>query len=106
MHASEVPYVFDGILNTAGGVFPELAGESMLPYPLSLLLVHPGLSHQMVAYWTNFAATGDPNGFGLPHWFPYNPGSDQFQSLTSTGSGPISNFASEHQCSFWATLGI
>jgi para-nitrobenzyl esterase len=106
MHASEVPYVFDGILNTVGGVFPELAGESVLPYPLSLLLVHPGLSHQMVAYWTNFAATGDPNGFGLPHWFPYNPDSDQFQSLTSTGSGPISNFASEHQCSFWATLGI
>ena len=108
-HGTELSYVFDGILDVAGGVFPELAGASLLPYPLSALTVaHPSLARQMVAYWTNFAATGNPNGSGLPRWAPYSPGSDQFQSLTSagSGSGPISNFASEHQCSFWATLGI
>jgi carboxylesterase type B len=22
----------------------------------------------MSSYWVNFAATGDPNGKGLPHW--------------------------------------
>lgn len=109
MHATELSYVFDGILDTAGGAFPELAGASLLPYPLSALTVaHPALARQMMAYWTNFAATGNPNGPGLPAWSPYNPASDQFQSLTSAGSGtgPISNFASEHQCAFWSTLGI
>lgn len=29
------------------------------------------LSRQMVAYWTNFAKTGNPNGEGLPHWGAY-----------------------------------
>jgi para-nitrobenzyl esterase len=106
MHSTELPYVFNGILNTTGGIFPELAGVSLLPYPLSVMTIHPALANQMVAYWTNFAATGNPNGPGVPNWSPYSASSDQFQSLTSSGSGPISTFASDHQCAFWATFGI
>lgn len=30
------------------------------------------LSDLMTSYWVNFAATGDPNGKGLPAWQPYN----------------------------------
>lgn len=26
------------------------------------------LADMMSSYWVNFAATGDPNGEGLPHW--------------------------------------
>lgn len=29
-------------------------------------LAHYDLSRVMIRYWTNFAATGDPNGSGLP----------------------------------------
>ena len=30
------------------------------------------LSEQMMCYWTNFAATGDPNGSGLTEWIPFD----------------------------------
>jgi carboxylesterase type B len=26
------------------------------------------IADRMSSYWANFAATGDPNGTGLPHW--------------------------------------
>jgi carboxylesterase type B len=26
------------------------------------------IAEMMSSYWANFAATGDPNGNGLPHW--------------------------------------
>lgn len=51
-HTSEVPYVF-GTLDA-------------LPRPWTD--VDRRLSETMMAYWTNFATRGDPNGPGLPAW--------------------------------------
>jgi para-nitrobenzyl esterase len=52
-HSDELEYVF-GTLDTR-------VGAKWRP-------IDRALSDQMIAYWTNFARTGDPNGPGLPHW--------------------------------------
>ena len=39
------------------------------------------LSDTIADYWVNFAATGDPNGPGLPVWPKYNSNLDMVQIL-------------------------
>jgi para-nitrobenzyl esterase len=62
------------------------------------------LSNAMVSYWTNFAASGDPNSPATPTWSPYNSTADQFQSLippTPTVE-PTGEFSTDHLCDdFW-----
>ena len=53
-HTSELGFVF--------GIF------AMAPAPEA----DRAISAIMQSYWTNFAKTGDPNGPGLPKWFPYD----------------------------------
>ncbi len=38
-----------------------------------------------IAYWVNFAKTGDPNGAGLPVWPRYDVGSDHLMDFTNAG---------------------
>ncbi len=40
-----------------------------------------------IAYWVNFAKSGDPNGGGLPQWPTYSTTSDQL--LDFTNAGPV-----------------
>jgi para-nitrobenzyl esterase len=55
-HAGEIEYVF-GALDTLRDVPWEAADRK--------------LSDLMMAYWSNFARAGDPNGPGLPEWPRY-----------------------------------
>ena len=59
-HASEIPYVF---------------GTFFWPFPWED--ADHKLSDAMSSYWVNFAATGNPNGKGLPKWPAYNAADDQ-----------------------------
>jgi para-nitrobenzyl esterase len=42
------------------------------------------LSDTMMSYWVNFAASGNPNGKGLPQWSTYNSNADQWMELNET----------------------
>jgi para-nitrobenzyl esterase len=42
------------------------------------------LADQMSSYWVNFAASGDPNGKGLPQWAPYDRESEPYQDFGET----------------------
>lgn len=57
-HGSEIPYVFDNL--------------AVVSRPWADADRHA--ADIMSSYWANFAATGDPNGPGLPEWPAYDAG--------------------------------
>ncbi|WP_174274027.1 carboxylesterase/lipase family protein [Sphingomonas bacterium] len=74
-HTAEVKYVF-------GNLSPPPPGRG---------IGTPGArdretSDQMMAYWTNFARRGDPNGPGLPAWPAYAGPGSQVLAITPAGA--------------------
>jgi para-nitrobenzyl esterase len=63
-HTAELPYMFGN--PPANGSWTSSDTE---------------LSSIMTAYWVNFAATGDPNGKGLPTWTAYNAKKNDAQAM-------------------------
>jgi para-nitrobenzyl esterase len=82
-HGSEIEYVF-------GNLDPDRAGWTD---------EDRHLAHVMTGYWANFAATGDPNGPGLPRWPAYSPDVPAVMEVGG-GFGPIA-VAEPHRLDFW-----
>jgi para-nitrobenzyl esterase len=63
----------------------------------------PGYTQEMLGYWTQFAATGNPNGTGnatAPMWPGYSPDASQYMQLLDPTPAANTNLRSE-QCDFW-----
>jgi len=80
-HAAELPYVF-------GTMSPR--GASPVEAPLSLTTegawteIDRQLSETMMAYWTQFVATGNPNRDDLPAWPEFDGLTDQYLEFGET----------------------
>jgi para-nitrobenzyl esterase len=51
------------------------------------------LSEEIIAYWTNFAKTGDPNGPGLPEWPRYDKTSEVMHLDAASKASPDTTHA-------------
>jgi para-nitrobenzyl esterase len=85
-HTDELFYVFD-----------TFASMPLTPTP-----AESALSQQMQSYWFNFAASGNPNGAGLPYWNAYDPRVDNALEL-DTPIGETSGIDAAG-CNFWDTV--
>lgn len=45
------------------------------------------VQERMLQFWVNFAASGDPNGQGLPSWQRFMPTQDRYMQISANGDG-------------------
>jgi para-nitrobenzyl esterase len=86
-HGSELQFLFDGL------------GRQPVKPPLTP--AERELAQTMVRYWTNFAKTGNPNGYRLPEWRRLGSRGATILSLEPDGTRQLLNFSEEHKCDFW-----
>ncbi|MGW2822666.1 carboxylesterase/lipase family protein [Streptomyces sp. NPDC001443] len=82
-HGTEIDYVFG---NPAGGT-------------VSWTETDHHIARTLTSYWVNFAASGDPNGRGLPHWPVFDPDAGSVMELGAR-FGPI-RVADPVRTDFW-----
>lgn len=90
-HTQEIQYLF-----------PLYHGASGPSTPLNK--AQEKLSDEMVAYWTTFAANGNPNSDGLPNWPSYTPDEEDYMVLDIPEPSVSNEFADAHNCTFWQEI--
>ena len=86
-HAAEIQYVF-----------PQ---QQTIFFGAPFTAQQTDLSNRMVAFWAQFAATGNPNAAGSTNWPVYTPASDTYLSLSPGAIAPTTGFSAAHKCALW-----
>ena len=98
-HTIDIQFLFTGCHGGNLGVnLDQATGQ-----PRELNASESNLSDQLVAAWTNFASTGNPNAPGDLVWPVFTTGSPVFLSQNIPSSSPYTaaQFYIDHKCDFW-----
>jgi para-nitrobenzyl esterase len=85
-------------------LFPLFKGASGTAHSLNEKQAE--LSRQLVAAWTNFARTGDPNGLGDAPWPRYKGlgGNYLLEDIPALSTLKDTALSAAHKCAFWETI--
>jgi para-nitrobenzyl esterase len=85
-HTAEIPFVFGNLINNPviDSVTPPTKQDRVF-------------SQAVMAYWTNFAKTGNPNGASLATWPPYGSGGADFLELGNVIQPYAPDFLAQYQ---------
>ncbi|MFT4193323.1 carboxylesterase/lipase family protein [Ottowia sp.] len=105
---ADAPMVFD-VPARVNGFGAYHASEIQYVWPKQQRIYHGApftaaqtdLSNKMVAYWAQFAKTGNPNVAGNPNWPAYTQAGDTYLTLAPSAIAPSTTFGAEHQCAVW-----
>lgn len=100
-HTIDIQFVFDNWHGGNLGVnIDQDSGQ-----PRELNQQETKLSDQIIAAWTNFANTGNPNGSGNSPWpkFGTGNGAKYFVQDVPLSTTSIANFRAAYKCDFWDT---
>jgi len=97
-HSSDIQYLFKGWHGGNLGVnVDQTTGQAR-----ELEGAEIALSDQLVAAWTHFAATGNPNGSGTPIWPAFTPHSAVFLREDIPNSIETeAQYRANYKCDFW-----
>ncbi len=99
-HTSDIQFLFKNWHGGNLGVnLDQVSGQ-----PRELQGSEVDLSDKLVAAWTNFAKTGNPNGSGNSPWPRATTGGPFLQEDTPLATESTSEYRANYKCDFWDTL--
>jgi para-nitrobenzyl esterase len=102
-HTIDIQFLFPGYHGGQLGV--NLSQDAISPannQPRELQGTEITLSEQLVAAWTNFAKTGNPNGAGAPMWPVFTTSSATFlQQDIPNSTETEAQYRANYKCDFW-----
>jgi para-nitrobenzyl esterase len=87
-------------------LFPNWHGGILgVNHPATLTAQETALSDELVAAWTHFASTGNPNGTGNSPWPRYTETADApavlSENVPSLSTFTLAQWSANHNCDFW-----